>query len=1325
MPKDEKQRNDIPNKKKGKSLLILSAVTALFIGVMGYEIVRENVPKNLKTTDENKLLISRNKGLYEKTEKINLNLLKAENRHFSSKIIALKEEAHANRKRLHDLQISMLSAKQSKENKEISTLKEELKKEEQLNLSLDDMLERLKSDIQNKEEQIQKDQVSMLSLNNSHRQLEIKLGTLHNQSSDEKEDLVKTIYQLESAHTMLKMEMQEHLVQIQNLETSKETALAEKLRLTNLVSELENSETLLKDANKEYLAQIEKREAEIEKQEDLNGRLSLIALDKELEADGFKEGYQAEKLIAKSDATNLSMVIETEQLASHLFQRELHYHASELASAKELLKNSETLLENLAQEKAKQDRQFEFFIQEIDEKNEMLSLNKRLFEELDMQSYETNEDLKLSLAKQQQNTMEYTVGQLHDLYINEQLSLVLFNDLSQKQSEFDQLKLVQHALSHDRNTLKSLINDKDNQIASLKSSIEKLEEAYTIQNEKMNAELELYANLENEKTNVDALVQTRNEQLEEMKALVAANQQTNEKLAEELEKHVKLKNENENLFADLIADREVSNKAFMNNLSELNDLLNVREYQLQEMTSTLSSSQESTGTLTKELENYAKELENYAKEIATEKTNREAIEQNLSDLTSIIGLREYQLEEAEGLAKSNQESKEKIAIELENYTKEIATEKTNRETIEKNLTELIALIELREQQLEETTELATSNLESNEKVANELESYIQEIALEKANRELIENKLSELTALVELREQQLQEASILATSNLEFNEKVSNELESYIQEIALEKANREELVKNLCEMTALIELREKQLEESKALCISTQESNERAFLNLEDYYSKQIENEKIYRETLEKNITNFEAHIEQRELQLEEAKSLAVLNSEFKEKAVLELASYLSEIAAEKAKREIIENNLSGLSALVELREQQLEDAKAAKKIVATELENKEINYSSEIAAEQANREAIEKNVFELATLIELREQQLEAVKTLCISNQESSEKVFSNLENYYSKKIATERENREAIEDNIIELANLIELREQQVEASKTFAISNLTLKEEIAKELENTLKTNIEKEKQYVLEITNEKAQREAFQKNINELTAQLQLRAEQFEEIKAFADQKMQINEELTDQIANLEFDNARKTQLHKKNDADIEVYTQALDQALILQDIEKNAAVQLELALNELKSLVQTKESTNQELAKVIVKQEEFSQNILQEFEQIKALSLKNEMEANTLAELLLFKEKELSELKILVKDNSINKEVELIQTANLNTKLQTQVEDLGFELNKYKQQLDEAWTTYKVAQEKTSENENQLNSLVEVLFRREHELLKLLSAEENL
>ncbi len=1259
MPKDEKQRNEMPNKKKGKSFLILSAVTALFIGVMGYEVVRENEPKNLKSTDENRLLISRNKGLYEKAEKINLNLLKAENRHFSNKIIALKEEAHANRKRLHDLQISLLSAKQSKENKEISTLKEELKKEEQLNLSLEEMLERLKSDIRSKEEQIKNDQASMLSLNNSHRQLEIKLGTLHNQSSDEKEDLVKTIYQLESAHTLLKMEMQDHLVQIQNLETSKEAALAEKMRLTKLVSELENSETLLKDANKEYLAQIEKREAELEKQEDLNGKLSLIALDKELDADHFKENYQAEKLVAKSDAINLSMVIETEQLASNLFQRELHYHASELASAKELLKNSETLLENLAQEKAQQDRQVEFFIKEIDEKNEMLSLNKRLFEELEMQSYRTNEDLKLSLANQQQNTMEYTVGQLHDLYMNEQLSHLLFEDLSQKQSEFDQLKLVQHALSHDRNTLKSLIIDKDNQIASLGESIEKLEEAYTIQNEKMNAELEIYANLENEKTNLDALVQTRNEQLEEMKALIAANQQINERLTEELESQIKLKNENESLYTNLIADREASNQAFMYNLSELNDLLNVREYQLQELSSEISSCQESKRALTQEIESYAKE---------------------------------------------------------------IATEKANRESIEKNLTELIALIELREQQLEETTELATSNLESNEKVANELESYIREFALEKAHRESIEDKLSELTTLVELREEQLEKAVALANSNQELKDHISNELSL---DIALEKNRREEIEKNLSQMTALIELREQQLEESKALYISSQESNERAFLNLEDYYSKQIENEKHYRETLEKNITNFEAHIESSEHQLEEARALALLNLEFKEKAVLELQSYSADIALEKANREAIENNLSLLTALVELREQQLENAKAAKETIAKELENKEIDFSSEIAKEQANREAIEKNVFELANLIELREKQLETLKTICISNQESMEKATSNIENYYSKQIATERANREAIEYNIIELANLIEMREQELEESKTFALTNLALKEEMAKELENTLKTKIEKENQYVFEIANEKAQREAFQKNMNELTAQLQLRAEQFEEIKAFADQKMQINEELTDQIAKLEFDNARKTQLHKKNEGEIEVYTQALDQALILQDIEKNAAIQLELALNELKSLVQTKESTNQELAKVIVKQEEFSQNILQEFEQIKALNLKNEKEANTLAELLLFKEKELSELKMAVKDNSINKEVELIQTANLNTKLQTQVEDLAFELNKYKQQLDEAWTTYKVAQEKTAENENQLNSLVEVLFRREHELLKALSDEENL
>ncbi len=173
----QKDENPNKNSQTRKSVLIFSAVTALFIGIMGYEVIRENSPKETLKSSEKKfsIVLNANKDFYQKPNVPELKLLNAQNQHYSNKIIALKKEAHESSRRLHQLQLSILSAEQAKETKEIKNLRQILENEENQKNSLTEDLVKLQKNIETHEAQI--------------ASMESTIGLLSEEKSKENEEL--------------------------------------------------------------------------------------------------------------------------------------------------------------------------------------------------------------------------------------------------------------------------------------------------------------------------------------------------------------------------------------------------------------------------------------------------------------------------------------------------------------------------------------------------------------------------------------------------------------------------------------------------------------------------------------------------------------------------------------------------------------------------------------------------------------------------------------------------------------------------------------------------------------------------------------------------------------------------------------------------------------------------------------------------------------------------------------------------------------------------------------------------------------------------------
>src|ERR1700722_8822377 len=105
------QKQNQNRTRKKKTILILSIITSLFFGVMGYEIVTSAIAKCEKETSPHKFAILSKPAAGYSGEQKQYASMHAQNQHLTNKVLALKEQALETARRLNMVQLSVFAAR--------------------------------------------------------------------------------------------------------------------------------------------------------------------------------------------------------------------------------------------------------------------------------------------------------------------------------------------------------------------------------------------------------------------------------------------------------------------------------------------------------------------------------------------------------------------------------------------------------------------------------------------------------------------------------------------------------------------------------------------------------------------------------------------------------------------------------------------------------------------------------------------------------------------------------------------------------------------------------------------------------------------------------------------------------------------------------------------------------------------------------------------------------------------------------------------------------------------------------------------------------------
>lgn len=218
-----------PKERQRKTAIMLSVITCLFMGIMGYEIVRNNSAP-AEDAGQNSILLERTeKNTAYNDENLPLKVLHAQNRLQAQKIKTLKTELNETAHRLHEIQLSLLSAKQASDNSKIEELEASLAQKNEENDRLQASLATLQVLIEaNDLKMVHMEQTidSLMLMADTHQNKKEKISDAYTKRLEllqqgfqaEKNELIKNIESLELSQTQLKTELGEHYAEIVHLE---------------------------------------------------------------------------------------------------------------------------------------------------------------------------------------------------------------------------------------------------------------------------------------------------------------------------------------------------------------------------------------------------------------------------------------------------------------------------------------------------------------------------------------------------------------------------------------------------------------------------------------------------------------------------------------------------------------------------------------------------------------------------------------------------------------------------------------------------------------------------------------------------------------------------------------------------------------------------------------------------------------------------------------------------------------------------------------------------------------------------------------------------
>lgn len=214
-----------PKERQRKTAVMLSVITCLFMGIMGYEIIRNN---DLESPAKH-IFLERVEQVKVNEESLPLKVLHAQNKLQAQQITALKIELNETAHRLHEIQLSLLSAKQASNDNKILNLQAALDEKGEENHKLQALLSTLQVLIEDNDLKMTHMEQTIDSLTDMLEQHQMKkekttevyakrVENLQEAFQVEKEELVKSIHALEFSQGQLKTELGEHYAEIVRLE---------------------------------------------------------------------------------------------------------------------------------------------------------------------------------------------------------------------------------------------------------------------------------------------------------------------------------------------------------------------------------------------------------------------------------------------------------------------------------------------------------------------------------------------------------------------------------------------------------------------------------------------------------------------------------------------------------------------------------------------------------------------------------------------------------------------------------------------------------------------------------------------------------------------------------------------------------------------------------------------------------------------------------------------------------------------------------------------------------------------------------------------------
>lgn len=1135
-------QNQDSKPRKPKAFFILSIITSLFIGAMGYEIATKSTVKSQKENAAHKFAILAKQPVASPPEKKQYATLNAQNQHLANKVSSLKEHALELSRRLNLVQLSVFAARRSYDQAKVEEMQAKLQETETVNTqllvqnaSLQKSLNEQEAFAMNMESTI--DHLSaMLELQKQSKEkaLEGQRSSLELAATAEKTRLLQVIQGLEEHQVKLKDDLEKQSSEIARLEESlaeakffaaeNESALIFAVqqhdeKQKDLQAQAENLATLL---NLEEIA-VRSLQNEMNAFEE-NERLQTLALKEELDRTAMERIHE-------------SMIYEdlTRSFANQVIQKQTELDAAlaNLKEAENQINAQRTDIALLKEQRAERERELikehEILLADLALKQENLSLALSKFNSAEVALDEQNQEilsLKDELAKQEVDLAQIRSMASEQLQLNDKLALQML----EKQDELN-ASLIKYDLADI-----SLI-EKQQELIAAREEIAKREqelaEARDIATEKMQANQELLAELaktREELTNGAMLYAQTEAKLNEQQILLTDLKE------QMLQREKELLAANDTMSADL-ALKEAG-------LAELTSRLNNSEVHFNAQT-------EEIAALKEEVAHREQELAQIRDMVALEMKNNQQIAADMALRQQELSIAAVQFSEAEEqiaalkdqmsqreqeLVQANEALLSDLAKKEETLSQTIAKSDTFEYELSEKMQEVATLKEqigLREQELILAHESALVESKRYENLLAEMAGSQEKIVAQTI--QLAQQEIAALKEKMSQREQELVQANEALLADIAQKEENLS--------VALAKFNGSEF--HATEQASEIAALKDQLYQREQELVHLQEKNAEEMKNNQQLIAELLQKQEELADTIAQ-FRNVEAQIlaqhqevlAQKEQMFQREQELMKVNETLlSEMAQKEEALALALVKIESSELSISDQQqaIALLKEQIELREQELaqaheltQDDLQRQQQLASELTEKQEQLASAVSQLAAAESSIAEQLDAVARLKQRmtdREQELSQVNAALIADIVQKEENLSLALAKFDGSELSLKEQSQAIEhltarltDREQELAQVREMALEEAKAQQQLLADMAQKQEELATALalKNHAEISLSQQHQEIVSLKDQMVGIEAAYQEA--LSAALQKKEEAEVLLKNKIDELQTLNEQL---------------------------------------------------------------------------------------------------------------------------------------------------------------------------------------------------------------